>query len=199
MAEDRLFAEGFDRHLVELVAPGAGEIGEVLLRILGELDVGAGELVPGAPADRDHGGDAPAGRLSARPLSSTFGLRETATARPLSRPSRRSSQRSAAKSSSERAMPASRISSTVTPWSIAAWSPRLSARLWRACTASTAGSAPSAPIASVASSQSRSRERAIRQPLATTQRKQSAARVGEVEGEQAGRDRRDREPAQGRR
>ena len=77
----------------------------------------------------------------------------------------------------------------MTPWSIVAWLATLSARLSRAWTASSAGSAPSAPIASVASSQSRSRERASRQPAATSERQQAAARVGEVEGQQEGRDR----------
>ena len=62
--------------------------------LFGELDVGAGELVPGAAADRDRGADRQQRRRQRDPLS-TRGLRETASARPVSAPSRRSTRRSA--------------------------------------------------------------------------------------------------------
>jgi len=45
MPGQRLFFEGVDRDPPEVVAAGAGEVGEVLGRVGGELDVGAGELV----------------------------------------------------------------------------------------------------------------------------------------------------------
>ena len=95
---------------------------------------------------------------------STVGWRERSSAHPVSFPSRRSSRRRPANSAIVRAIPASRIRRTVTPWSIVDWLATLSARLSRAWIASSAGSAPIAPIASVASIQSRSRERAIRIP-----------------------------------
>ena len=57
VADDRLFAEGVDRDPPEFVAAGAGEVGEVRLGLVGELDVGAGELVPGAAADRGYDRD----------------------------------------------------------------------------------------------------------------------------------------------
>ncbi len=168
VAEDRLFVEGVDRDLVELVATGAGEIGEVL-----PADCW-GTGCRGWRTDARRGRRprrrrrSPAEPRQARSLSGRSGCGRSPplgrSARPRGAPPSAGRRRAAAR----RAMPASRISSTVTPWSIAAWPPRLSARLWRDCTASTAGSAPSAPIASVASSQSRSRERAIRQPQATT-------------------------------
>ena len=62
VAQNRLFVEGFDRHFVELVTPSAREVGEVGLRIAGELDVGTGELMPGAPADRGYDRDDAQGR-----------------------------------------------------------------------------------------------------------------------------------------
>ena len=95
VAEHRLFVEGVDRDLVEVVAAGAVELGEVLLRIARELDVGAGELVPGAPADGDHGDDREQGRGQARCLSAPSGCARSPPPGPLSPPSRRSSQRSA--------------------------------------------------------------------------------------------------------
>ena len=85
MADERLFGEGVDRDAEEVVAAGAGELGEVLLGLVGELEVGAGELVPGAPADRDAAatrdrGDAAAIRLS------TAGLRDSPAPGPSASP-----------------------------------------------------------------------------------------------------------------
>ena len=198
-AEDRLFAEGVDRDPPEVVAAGAGE----LRRSAARAGSGTGRRSWRTGPRRGRRPRSPRrSRPPRRPprcRCSSAGLRESSQ-RPPGQLARRGARPSAAprRASRASATPPSRISSTVTPWSTAAWLATLSARLRRACTASTAGSAPSAPIASVASSQSRSRERAISAAGGDDQREQPAARVGEVEGEQDRRHRRDREPAQRR-
>ncbi len=55
--EHRLFGEGVDRDPPEVVATGAGELAEMLRRLVRELDVGGAELVPGATTDRDRDAD----------------------------------------------------------------------------------------------------------------------------------------------
>ena len=178
--------------------PGAGEVAEALLGFVRELQVGAGELVPGAAADGDRRRRSRPAPHRPRPASAPSGRgRAPPRARP-GRPARRSSRRSAGEQ--QRAPARSRragSASTVRPWSTAAGLSMLSARPRRSCTASTAGSAPSAPIARVASSQRRSWERASRHAAGDEQRQQAAARVGEVEGQQERRQRGDRDPAQG--
>ena len=159
--------------------------------LLGNCDVGAGELVPGAAADGDRGADRQhRGTATADPLS-TVGLRESASARPVS--CRLAPLEPAQRGEEDQRQRPSRRAGSAAPSRPGRRPPgRRGCR--RGCaapgTASTAGSAPSAPIASVASSQSRSWERAIRQPAATTQRQQAAARVGEVERQQDRRHRR---------
>ena len=163
-----------------------------LLGVVGELQVGAGELVPGAAADRDRGADrqhAPGPQRD--PACSTprvagerhrpAGQPAVAAARAGAGPAKSASasgdpgeQDAAAPSGPGRPPPGRRCC-------------RRGDR--RACTASTAGSAPRAPIASVASSQRRSWESAIRQPQATSSASSAAARVGEVERQQQGRQR----------
>jgi hypothetical protein len=68
VAEDGLLAEGVDRHPPEVVTARSGEIGEVLLGIVGELDVGVGELVPGATADGRHRDDRDHGAAQGQPF-----------------------------------------------------------------------------------------------------------------------------------
>ena len=150
--------------------PAPERSAEVLLGLARELDVGAGELVPGAAADRDRGADrhqrAP---TTATPLQQRPGC---ARAPPRGRSARPCGPRAAAapaKSASASAMPASRISSTVMPLVdgrlrgdvVGEAAPRLHGEHRRQ-------RARAPPIASVASSQRRSRESASRQPTATS-------------------------------
>ena len=88
VAEQRLFFEGVDRDPPEVVAAGAGEVGEMLGGVGGELEVGARELVPGAAAEDDRGDDRDDAERRARRSFSTFGSRESST-RAGSRPLRR--------------------------------------------------------------------------------------------------------------
>ena len=130
---------------------------------------------------------------------STAGSRESATARPVTALAALSSSPQPGEERQRQGDAGERGSAAPSrPWSTAAWPAKLSASARRACTASTAGSAPRAPIASVPSSQSRSWERTIRQPQATSSAEQAAARVGEVERQQQRRQRADRDPAQRR-
>ena len=197
--DHRLFAEAVDRDPPEVAAAGPAEVREVRSGLV--RGTATSELVNWSQArppigdrdgDRDHRAEHRGHRPQHRRMA---GELERPPGQPALAPLER---RSPANSAVASAIPASRISRTVTPWSTAAWLATLSARLSRAWTASTAGSAPIAPIASVASSQSRSRERAIRIPAEIDERQQAAARVGEVEGEEDSGDRRDREPAQRR-
>ena len=117
MAEHRLFVEGVERDPPEFVAAAAGELGEVLLGAAGELRVSELEnWFQARPPTAIAAAIASSASASATPLS-TAGSRESADGARRSRPpSPRSSRRSAANSSSASAVPASRISSTVTPW-----------------------------------------------------------------------------------
>ena len=89
------------------------------LGLVGELDVGAGELVPGAAADRDRRPDRERRRAARAGPSQHRGLRDSSSARPVRGPPLGSS-RAAPRRAQRKPIPASRISSTVTPWSTAA-------------------------------------------------------------------------------
>ena len=161
--------------------------------LVGELQVGAGELVPGAAADRDRDADRDDRHGDRQPFQQRRVAGELDRA-PGQRPlAARSSRRRPAKSASARAVPGEQDQQHRRR-------PGRRPPGWRGCRRGCGAPAPRAPpaaprsppIASVASSQSRSWERAIRQPAATSQGQQAAARVGEVEGQQHRRHRRDR-------
>ena len=152
----------------------------------GELDVGARELVPGAAADRDRGADRDDGAGDRGDSLEHAGLRESSQRAPGQR-ARRAARAVAApaKRSSARAIPASRISSTVTPWStvglvgevvgeaVVAPGPRAPPAAPRA------RRSPASPAARGGRARGRSGSRRDDQ-----ERQQATARVGEVEGEQ---------------
>ncbi len=79
--EERLFAEGVDRDPPEVMPAGARKVGEVLLRLIGELDVGGGELAPGTSSDRDRRHDRAGSRDHRQALE------KSPVARELERPS----------------------------------------------------------------------------------------------------------------
>ena len=91
VAEDRLFARRRRSRPARSRGGRRRRAGEKCCSgLVRELDVGAGELVPGAAADRDRDPDRDHRDGRARRPAARAGLRESSTARPVSRPPRRS-------------------------------------------------------------------------------------------------------------